>query len=156
MTTFPSSPFGTEITSDDIVAKMQTFSGWEDRYRQVIQWGKKLPTMPDELKSEQVIVSGCESQVWLVSQNIDGIWHFCADSDARIVRGLIALVMAAYDGKTSEQVQAFDIDEYFEKIGLITHLSRSAAPGRGPAAPARPARGPRPRARRPARRHPWR
>ncbi len=129
MTTFPSSPFGTEITSDDIVAKMQTFSGWEDRYRQVIQWGKKLPTMPDELKSEQVIVSGCESQVWLVSQNIDGIWHFCADSDARIVRGLIALVMAAYDGKTSEQVQAFDIDEYFEKIGLITHLSPSRGNG---------------------------
>ncbi|OBS93361.1 cysteine desulfurase, sulfur acceptor subunit CsdE [Vibrio tasmaniensis] len=129
MTTFPSSPFGTEITSDDIVAKMQTFSGWEDRYRQVIQWGKKLPTMPDELKSEQVIVSGCESQVWLVSQNVDGVWHFCADSDARIVRGLIALVMAAYDGKTSEQIQAFDIDRYFEQIGLITHLSPSRGNG---------------------------
>ncbi|CAK1696179.1 cysteine desulfuration protein SufE [Vibrio crassostreae] len=129
MTTFPSSPFGTEITSDDIVAKMQTFSGWEDRYRQVIQWGKKLPNMPDELKSEQVVVSGCESRVWLVSQNIDGVWHFCADSDARIVRGLIALVMAAYDGKTSEQVQAFDIDGYFEKIGLITHLSPSRGNG---------------------------
>ncbi|MFA0552637.1 cysteine desulfurase sulfur acceptor subunit CsdE [Vibrio lentus] len=129
MTTFPSSPFGTEITSDDIVAKMQTFSGWEDRYRQVIQWGKKLPTMPDELKSEQVIVSGCESQVWLVTQNIDGVWYFCADSDARIVRGLIALVMAAYDGKTSEQIQAFDIDGYFEQIGLITHLSPSRGNG---------------------------
>ena len=129
MTTFPSSPFGTEITSDDIVAKMQTFSGWEDRYRQVIQWGKKLPTMPDELKSDQVVVSGCESQVWLVSQNIGGVWHFCADSDARIVRGLIALVMAAYDGKTSEQIQAFDIDGYFEKIGLITHLSPSRGNG---------------------------
>ena len=126
---FPSSPFGTEITSDDIVAKMQTFSGWEDRYRQVIQWGKKLPVMPDELKSDQVVVSGCESQVWLVSQNIDGVWHFCADSDARIVRGLIALVMAAYDGKTSEQVQAFDIDGYFEKIGLVTHLSPSRGNG---------------------------
>ncbi|MFS1488428.1 cysteine desulfurase sulfur acceptor subunit CsdE [Vibrio splendidus] len=129
MMSFPSSPFGTEITSDDIVAKMQTFSGWEDRYRQVIQWGKKLPNMPDELKSEQVVVSGCESQVWLVSQNIDGVWSFCADSDARIVRGLIALVMAAYDGKTSEQVQAFDIDGYFEKIGLITHLSPSRGNG---------------------------
>ncbi|WP_135444940.1 cysteine desulfurase sulfur acceptor subunit CsdE [Vibrio tasmaniensis] len=129
MTTFPSFPFGKEITSDDIVAKMQTFSGWEDRYRQVIQWGKKLPSMPDELKSEQVVVSGCESQVWLVSQNIDGVWRFCADSDARIVRGLIALVMAAYDGKTSEQIQAFDIDGYFEQIGFITHLSPSRGNG---------------------------
>ncbi|MFA0661460.1 cysteine desulfurase sulfur acceptor subunit CsdE [Vibrio splendidus] len=129
MMSFPSSPFGTEITSDDIVAKMQTVSGWEDRYRQVILWGKKLPSMPDELKSEQVVVSGCESQVWLVSQSIDGVWYFCADSDARIVRGLIALVMAAYDGKTSEQVQAFDIDGYFEQIGLITHLSPSRGNG---------------------------
>ncbi|MFM2609420.1 cysteine desulfurase sulfur acceptor subunit CsdE [Vibrio chagasii] len=129
MMLFPSSPFGKEITSDDIVAKMQAFSGWEDRYRQVIQWGKKLPVMPDVLKSEQVVVSGCESQVWLVSQNIDGVWYFCADSDARIVRGLIALVMAAYDGKTSEQVQAFDIDGYFDEIGLITHLSPSRGNG---------------------------
>ncbi|CAH6903339.1 sulfur acceptor protein CsdE [Vibrio chagasii] len=129
MMSFPISPFGKEITSDDIVAKMQTFSGWEDRYRQVIQWGKKLPVMPDELKSDQVVVSGCESQVWLVSQNIDGVWCFCADSDARIVRGLIALVMAAYDGKTSEQVQAFDIDGYFDEIGLITHLSPSRGNG---------------------------
>lgn len=129
MMSFPSSPFGKEINSNDIVAKMQTFSGWEDRYRQVIQWGKKLPTMPEGLKSEQVVVSGCESQVWLVSQNIDGVWYFCADSDARIVRGLIALVMAAYDGKTSEQIQAFDIDGYFEEIGLITHLSPSRGNG---------------------------
>ena len=129
MMSFPSSPFGKEITSDDIVAKMQAFNGWEDRYRQVIQWGKKLPVMPDELKSEQVVVSGCESQVWLVSKNIDGVWYFCADSDARIVRGLIALVMASYDGKTSEQVQAFDIDGYFDEIGLITHLSPSRGNG---------------------------
>ncbi|MCV5246277.1 SufE family protein, partial [Escherichia coli] len=49
--------------------------------------------------------------VWLVSQAQNGVWHFCADSDARIVRGLIALVMAAYDGKTADQIQAFDIDE---------------------------------------------
>ncbi|MDA0145362.1 cysteine desulfurase sulfur acceptor subunit CsdE [Vibrio sp. RW] len=129
MMSFPSSPFGTEITSDDIVAKMQTFNGWEDRYRQVIQWGKKLPVMPDELKSEQVLVSGCESQVWLVSQSIDDVWYFCADSDARIVRALIALVMAAFDGKTSQQIQVFDIDGYFEKIGLITHLSPSRGNG---------------------------
>lgn len=109
MIDFPASPFGTEITSEDIVATMQQFKGWEDRYRQVIQWGKKLPQMPEELKSEQVTVSGCESLVWLVSQAQNGVWHFCADSDARIVRGLIALVMAAYDGKTADQIQAFDL-----------------------------------------------
>lgn len=129
MTVFPTSPFGTEITSEDIVQTMQQFKGWEDRYRQVIQWGKKLPVMPEELKSEQVTVSGCESLVWLVSQQENGIWHFCADSDARIVRGLIALVMAAFEGKTSQQIQDFDVDGYFEQLGLITHLSPSRGNG---------------------------
>lgn len=129
MTVFPTSPFGTEITSEDIVQTMQQFNGWEDRYRQVIQWGKKLPVMPEELKSEQVTVSGCESLVWLVSQQENGIWHFCADSDARIVRGLIALVMAAFEGKTSQQIQDFDVDGYFEQLGLITHLSPSRGNG---------------------------
>lgn len=134
MSSFPSCPFGntaaTEtITAEHIAEVMQNFRGWEDRYRQVILWGKKLPVMPDELKSEQVIVSGCESQVWLVSEQIDGVWHFCADSDARIVRGLIALVLAAYNGKTSAQIQAFDVDAYFDLLGLITHLSPSRGNG---------------------------
>ncbi len=129
MTQFPVSPFGTEITHQDIAEKMQSFSGWEDRYRQVIQWGKKLPVMPDDLKSDQVTVAGCESQVWLVSQKIGEQWFFCADSDARIVRGLIALVMAAFDGRTAHEIQTFDIDGYFEKLGLITHLSPSRGNG---------------------------
>ena len=129
MHSFPDSPFGATITSDDIVEKMATFHGWEDRYRQVIQWGKKLPQMPEELKSEQVTVAGCESQVWLVAQQDGDVWHFCADSDARIVRGLIALVMAAFDGKTSQQIQAFDVDDYFAKLGLIDHLSPSRGNG---------------------------
>lgn len=129
MSTFPQSPFGREITTSDMVATMQAFRGWEDKYRQVIQWGKKLPVMPDELKSELVTVSGCESLVWLVSEQKEGVWFFCADSDARIVRGLIALVMAAYDGKTSEQIQAFDIDDYFNQLGLIAHLSPSRGNG---------------------------
>lgn len=129
MSDYPALPFGTEIQSDDVVTVMQQLNGWEDRYRQVIQWGKKLPAMPDELKSEQVTVSGCESQVWLVAQQDGDVWHFCADSDARIVRGLIALVMAAYEGKTSDQIQSFDIDDYFTRLGLIAHLSPSRGNG---------------------------
>ncbi|MCU8200652.1 cysteine desulfurase sulfur acceptor subunit CsdE [Vibrio vulnificus] len=129
MSNLPASPFGNEITSSDIVATMQQFKGWEDSYRQVIQWGKKLPVMPDALKSEQVMVAGCESQVWLVAEQENGMWTFCADSDARIVRGLIALVLAAYNGKTVEQIQAFDIEAYFEQLGLIAHLSPSRGNG---------------------------
>ncbi|MBD1555695.1 cysteine desulfurase sulfur acceptor subunit CsdE [Vibrio sp. S9_S30] len=129
MSNFPSSPFGTDLSSDDIADTMQRFTSWEDRYRQVIQWGKKLPVMPDVLKSNTVTISGCESQVWLVSEKRGEHWYFCADSDARIVRGLIALVLAAYDGKTSEQIAQFDIEDYFEKTGLIAHLSPSRGNG---------------------------
>lgn len=64
-----------------------------------------------------------------MSQQRDGRWYFCADSDARIVRGLIALVMAAFDGKSAEQILAFDIDDYFAKLGLIAHLSPSRGNG---------------------------
>ncbi|MBY7943700.1 cysteine desulfurase sulfur acceptor subunit CsdE [Vibrio fluvialis] len=129
MSRYPTSPYGREITSEQIVATMQSLHGWEDRYRQVVQWGKKLPQMPDELKSEQVTVSGCESLVWLVGEPREGVWHFCADSDARIVRGLIAIVMAAFDGKTAAEIQAFDINDYFDQLGLIAHLSPSRGNG---------------------------
>ncbi|OEE75993.1 cysteine desulfurase sulfur acceptor subunit CsdE [Vibrio genomosp. F6] len=129
MSPFQASPFGTEISAEMIVETMQKFHGWEDRYRQVIQWGKLLPKISEELKSDQVTVSGCESTVWLVSQQVNGHWYFCADSDARIVRGLIALVMAAFDGKTAQQIQAFEVDDYFSKIGLIAHLSPSRGNG---------------------------
>ncbi|RSD32275.1 cysteine desulfurase sulfur acceptor subunit CsdE [Vibrio pectenicida] len=129
MSSFPRSPFGTEILVNDIVSTMQGLKGWEERYRQVILWGKKLPEMPDELKTDQVKVTGCESLVWLVSNNIDGVWYFCADSDARIVRGLIALVLTPFDGKTSQQIQAFDIEGYFKELGLVSHLSLSRGNG---------------------------
>ncbi|SDG67109.1 cysteine desulfuration protein SufE [Vibrio xiamenensis] len=129
MSSLPSSPFGQQIGADDVIATMQPLAGWEARYRQVIMWGKQLPNMPNELKSDQVSVAGCESSVWLVSECVDGQWFFCADSDARIVRGLIALVMAAFNGKTAEQIQHFDIDTYFDQLGLITHLSPSRGNG---------------------------
>lgn len=129
MSSFPQSPFGHDISVEDIIATMQGFKGWEDRYRQVIQWGKKLPQMPGELKSQQVTVAGCESQVWLVSEQVEDKWYFCADSDARIVRGLIALVLAAFDGKTTQEIASFDTDGYFQQLGLIAHLSPSRGNG---------------------------
>ncbi|GAD81022.1 cysteine desulfurase sulfur acceptor subunit CsdE [Vibrio ezurae] len=127
--TYPENPFGSTILEQDILAQMQQCQGWEQRYRQVILWGKQLPVMPDELKAEQVLVAGCESQVWLVGKQVDGVWQFCADSDARIVRGLIALVLTVCNGKNSQQIQQFDIDDYFEKLGLIQHLSPSRGNG---------------------------
>ena len=128
--TLPSHPFGTEITCETIVDLMSQANGWEDRYRNVIQLGKKLPAMPEALKQDKLKVSGCESQVWLThQQQADGSFHFAADSDARIVRGLITLVLAAYEGKSAEQIQSFDIDGYFEQLNLIAHLSPSRGNG---------------------------
>jgi cysteine desulfuration protein SufE len=129
MSLFPSSPFGQDISSADILATMQQFHGWEDRYRQVIQWGKLLPVMPDALKLDRTLVSGCESQVWLVSEEVNQRWHFCADSDSRIVRGLIAIVLAAFEGKTSIEIREFDMKSYFHQLGLLTHLSPSRGNG---------------------------
>jgi cysteine desulfuration protein SufE len=129
MSRFPSTPFGDTISSTDIVSTMQQFHGWEDRYRQVIVWGKQLPIMPADLKLEQVLVSGCESQVWLMAEEINQRWHFCADSDARIVRGLIAIVLAAFEGKTSAEIREFDVSHYFGQLGLLAHLSPSRGNG---------------------------
>ncbi|NOI22357.1 cysteine desulfurase sulfur acceptor subunit CsdE [Vibrio mediterranei] len=121
--------FGLEINAQDVVDAMAQLKGWEDRYRQVIQWGKKLPVLDESLKQDQVLVAGCESSVWLVLTQQEGKWQIQADSDARIVRGLIAIVLAAFNGKTSEQILAFDLDEYFAQLNLINHLSPSRGNG---------------------------
>jgi cysteine desulfuration protein SufE len=126
---YPPSPFTSEISTLDIIATMQSFRGWEEKYRQVILWGKQLPKMPEEWKVSELTVTGCESEVWLVGEKVGDRWYFCADSDARIVRGLIALVMSAFDGSTREEILSFDIQEYFDELGLIQHLSPSRGNG---------------------------
>ncbi|MDA9557202.1 SufE family protein [Vibrio sp.] len=123
------SPFGDVITAQDIIATMQSLKGWEDRYRQVIQWGKKLPEFKEEDKLADILVSGCESQVWLFSEKKGDTWYFHADSDARIVRGLIAIALAAFNKKTSLEIEHFDIESYFNQIGLLEHLSSSRGNG---------------------------
>ncbi len=127
--TFPAHPFGSDLQAADIINQMQSFSSWEERYRQVILWGKQLPKMADEFKAEQVLVSGCESQVWLQTEFDGQLWYFFADSDARIVRGLIAIVLAALNQKTALQIQQFDSEAYFSQLGLINHLSPSRGNG---------------------------
>lgn len=122
-------PFGTTITAETIVKTVSAFTSWEERYRQVIMWGKQLPTLDESLKQDQLLVSGCESKVWLVSEFDGECWHFQADSDARIVRGLIALVLAAFHHQSSEYIKNFDTKAYFEQLGLIDHLSQSRGNG---------------------------
>lgn len=99
------------------------FDDWEDRYRYLIDLGRDLPHLEDAYKADEYLVRGCTSRVWLVP-HVDGdVLTFEADSDAHIVRGLIALLMVAFNGKTLEQVRQTDIEKTFREIGLDQHLS---------------------------------
>lgn len=105
---------------------------WEERYRYVIELGKELPDLPDASKTAENKVSGCASQVWLVSHVGDGkdpVMEFEGDSDAHIVRGLVAIVLAVYSGKRASEIAALDAIDTFNNIGLVEHLSSQRANG---------------------------
>lgn len=124
-----SSPFGTRITPEEIVDTLSFFDGWEERYKYIIDLGKQLPVMPDDLKSDERLIAGCQSQVWIEPYSVDGKLYFDVASDAFIVSGLLAVVMAAYNGKTSTEVLAFDMDGFFGELDLLKHLSPTRGNG---------------------------
>ena len=121
--------FGNEISSDDLLDLFAQQSGWEARYRQIILLGKQLSELPQVFKNEEHQVDGCESAAWLVSREKAGVWQFYVASDTRIVNGLLAIVLAAYNGKTANQINDFDIESYFDQLGLSKQLSPSRANG---------------------------
>ena len=124
-------PFGTEITSDMLIEDLGFFDDWEERYRYIIDIGKKLPTMPDSDKNDDNLLQGCQSQVWIIHhfEPASRTLTFDVDSDAFIVKGLLAMVMAAYNHKTPAEILAFDIEGYFNQTGLIKHLSPTRGNG---------------------------
>lgn len=121
--------FGTEITPEDIVEALSFFDNWEDRYKYIIDLGKELPPLDGKWRSEENLVRGCQSQVWLVPHREGERLFFEVDSDAFIVKGLLGVVLAAYNGKTPAQIRDFDIDGYFESLNLIKHLSPTRGNG---------------------------
>ncbi len=117
-------------TIDEVVENFSLFDDWEDRYRYLIDIGRTLPHMDDSLKTDEHLVRGCTSRVWLITtKSDDGKHHFQADSDAHIVRGLVALLLSAYDGKTSGEIAQIDIEKAFSDIGLDKHLSANRRSG---------------------------
>ncbi|MEM1399704.1 MAG: SufE family protein [Pseudomonadota bacterium] len=122
---------------DDIEEIVETFDlleDWDERYRLIIDMGRALPAMDEALKTAASKVEGCVSQVWLVSRTDEDDpqrLRFVADSDAHIVRGLIAMLLAAYDGKTGREIIALDADELFSRLGLDSHLSPNRRNGLG-------------------------
>ncbi|WP_320819923.1 SufE family protein [Thalassolituus sp.] len=122
-------PFGSDITTDDIVDTLSFFDDWEERYKYIIDLGKQLPAMNDEKKTEEFLLRGCQSQVWIDYEVNGSTMNIEADSDAHIVRGLLGVVLAAYNNKTPAEILAFDIDAYFDSIDLIKHLSPTRGNG---------------------------
>ena len=116
-------------SSEEIIEDLAFFDDWEQRYQYIIDLGKALPRLQDEQKTPERLVKGCQSSVWLVTSVDEGKLHFDADSDAVIVHGLLALVMAAYNDKTPQQILDFDIDGYFEALDLERHISPTRGNG---------------------------
>ena len=114
---------------DEIRESFAFFDSWEDKYRFIIDLGKALPQFPERDKTAQNIVRGCQSQVWLLTHLEDGRLRVRIDSDAHIVRGLIAIVLAAYESRTPAQVHAFDMEALFDELDLLRHLSPTRGNG---------------------------
>ena len=123
-------PFGTSITADSLRSTFAPLQQWEDKYRQLILLGKQLPALPADLKREEIEIAGCENRVWLGhSLHANGTLHFYGDSEGRIVRGLLAVLLTAIEGKTAEQLLKEDSLALFDDLGLRNQLSASRSSG---------------------------
>ena len=111
--------------------KLKSKSSWQDKYREIMLLGKQLPSLPDELKIDSAKVSGCESNVWLYIEFDEQEQHLLvsADSDTRIVKGLIYIITSLVNGCTIEQFLRLDIQNEFDELGLTQHLSQSRGNG---------------------------
>ncbi|GGP46139.1 Fe-S metabolism protein SufE [Shewanella saliphila] len=116
-----------ELTS--AVTQIEQAKNWQDKYRHIMLLGKQLPTLADEFKQADAQVKGCESQAWLYHHQHNGQHFYLADSDARIVKGLIAILLVATQGKTTEQISQFEVTQYFDTLGLSGQLSPSRTNG---------------------------
>jgi len=114
---------------DTILSDFEFLDDWEDRYKYVIDLGREMPEFPDEARTEANKVRGCASQVWLLTRPDGDTLHFQGDSDAMIVRGLIAILIAVYSGKSREEILATDIEQIFTDLGLKEHLTQQRSNG---------------------------
>lgn len=110
------------------IAQFQALKGWEAKYRHIIALGRTLSPLDKKYQTSEYLVKGCQSQVWFVAQWRPPYIDFKADSDALIVKGLIAILLKVYSGKTPEQI--LDLSPQFvEELGLNTHLSQTRSNG---------------------------
>lgn len=113
---------------DEIIAEFTDFDDWMDRYQMLIDMGSEQEALEEKYKTEQNLIDGCQSRVWLQADLIDGMVHFRAESDALIVKGIVALLVRVLSGHTPQEI--LDADLYFiDRIGLHEHLSPTRSNG---------------------------
>jgi cysteine desulfuration protein SufE len=112
----------------ELIADLSMLEDWNDRYEYIIGLGRSLPPYPEELRTEDREVHGCQSQVWLDARLEDGRLHFLADSNALITKGLVALLVNLYSGRTADEIAAASLD-FLRGVGLASHLTPSRVNG---------------------------
>ena len=113
---------------DEIIEEFLPLDDWMDRYQLLIDMGEELPPLAPEEKTEQNLIDGCQSRVWLVCERRDDLLFFRAESDALIVRGIVALLLRVVSGHTPEEILSADL-YFIPRIGLSEHLSPTRANG---------------------------
>lgn len=114
----------------DIAENLSFLDDWEDRYRYIIELGQALPPMPEDEHNAENRVHGCTSQVWLATdRNADGTLHYRGDSDAMIVKGLVAILIALYSDRPVGEIAQTDAIALFDELGLREHLSTQRSNG---------------------------
>lgn len=113
---------------DGIIVEFNDFDDWLDRYQLLIDLGSEQEPLPDEFKTDNNLIEGCQSRVWLQADYVDGRVFFRAESDALIVKGIVSLLIKVYSGRTPDEI--LDNEPYFvEAIGLKEHLSPTRSNG---------------------------
>ncbi len=108
---------------EELIERFSLFDDWEERYAYIIQMGRQLPDFPEEHRTEANKVRGCVSQVWMISETQAGKVSLQGDSDAFIVKGLVAILLKLYSERSPEEIAAIDIESVFDQLGLAEHLT---------------------------------
>lgn len=117
------------MTIDELIENFAFLDSWEEKYQYVIDLGHQLEPLDDKFKTEDWKVKGCQSQVWLVPEFKDGKINFRGDSDAILVKGIIAIVLLIYNHKSPREIKNIDVTEIFVKLGLEENLTPSRRNG---------------------------
>ncbi len=119
--------------ADDLIEAFEMFDDWEDKYRFLIDLGRKLPALPESEKTEENRIHGCQSRVWVVAEKRSApegdVVEFVADSDSDIVKGLISILRRVFYGQTADRILQFDIEGLLHRLELDQHLSMNRRNG---------------------------